>query len=317
MALQHKLIAFGLVHLHQIPANSVPFYWHLSQPITKAALFLFFFKKKKYFFVLSAEKRKLCTRVRVFQTRCRLHLGMNSVSNRPTFLEAHSRTITHKSVQHEERDLSHFGQFATRSNPRASGCRTPPVRRQREPKKTPQTDASLAIQTSRIPAGDQLRVLPLASLLTPHRSRGPTGETAPGSLSPQFCSIKVAFTSPKTEHFVASSQGKACEKKDEPPKRHIVATAGLLQRWLINGEERAKKSAVSTSLDRQKSSWSQRADSKRLKELRASHARRVFFLLILQRERGDQRARHDCCAHPTEQARPRRRRFVGVNRMKK
>lgn len=40
------------------------------------------------------------------------------------------------------------------------------------------------------------------------------------------------------------------------------------------------------------------------------------FLLVLERERGEQRARHDCRAPPTDRARSRRRRFVGVNRIK-
>lgn len=149
---------------------------------------------------------------------CSKH-GVNSVSNR-ALLEAHSGTITHKCVQDEERDLSHFGQFATRNKLRASGCRTPPVRGK--------NGRFFPIKTSRIPASDQLRVLPLTSLLTPHCSRGMTGETLLLH-SPQFCSIKVAFTSPKTEHLGASSQRKPCEMKDEPPKHHIVATAGLLQ----------------------------------------------------------------------------------------
>lgn len=67
--------------------------------------------------------------------------------------------------------------------------------------------------------------------------------------------------------------------KDEPPKHHIVATAGLLQRWLINNKERAK-TVLSTSLDRQKSSSAQLADNKRLKELGPFQAAHVFFFLF-------------------------------------
>lgn len=67
--------------------------------------------------------------------------------------------------------------------------------------------------------------------------------------------------------------------KDEPPKHHIVATAGLLQRWFINSEERAK-TVLSTSLDQQKSPSAQLAETKRLKEPGPFHATRISFFLV-------------------------------------
>lgn len=133
------------------------------------------------------------------------------------------------------------------------------------------------METSPIPARDQLRVLPLTSLLTPHCSRGMTGETLLVH-SPQFCSIKVAFTSPKTEQFGRSSERKPWQMKDKP--QNTTSSPQLDSSSADSLTEERAKTVVSTSLDRQKSSSAQLGDRKRLKELGPFHAKHVFFFLF-------------------------------------
>lgn len=104
--------------------------------------------------------------------------------------------------------------------------------------------------------------------------------------------------------------------KDEPPKAHIVATAVLSGAASVHSltKRRARKNGAFDQFGPKERKVVSGAAAEGLKGKGAFHAKRLF-LLVLQRERGDQRAGHDCCAPPTEHARSRRRRFVGVNRI--
>lgn len=126
----------------------------------------------------------------------------------------------HKFVQDQEEYFSHFcaihnAQWTARFLLQDTTCseqRQTPSSRPNDPNASQGSAARLTSS-----------VAPNASLF---RGGGDEWKTLPVQ-SRQFCSIKVAFTSPNSEQFGASSQRKACEMKDEPPKRHIVATAVL------------------------------------------------------------------------------------------
>lgn len=212
---------------------------------------------------------------------------------------------------------------------RASGCRTPPVRS----KKT-KPDAPLPSKQAPIPASDQLRVLPVTSL--PNASSFPGNGRRKRSRCSRLGSApsKWLLHPPGTKQFGASSQEKKKKKhpemKDEPPPssskpphlRHSWTPPARIHEQSgarKNNKKNPQKPVVSTSLARQKSSWAQLAAPKRLKssEPFTPHAHFFFSFLFFGVSEADQRAWHDCGAPPTEHARPRRRRFVGVNRIKK
>lgn len=114
------------------------------------------------------------------------------------------------------------------------------------------------IKTTQIRASDQLRALPLTSLLSASLFRGNEWKNAPGSVASVLLHKSVFYIPPaeKTAQFDATTQRETCKMKDEPPNRHIVATAGLppVLPALTQREERAKETLVSTSLDPQEKS---------------------------------------------------------------
>lgn len=147
MPIQHKLTAFRLIYSHKYQ----PTVCHFSEGSQNLLQKLHWLKKVD---LCSQYRNEIGVRVFVLNTLSWTwhELGVQYSPFRSSLRHNYEEVCL--------RYLSHFAQFTTCNKLRAFCCRTPPVR------------GRFPIKTTPIPAGDQLCVLPLASLRTPHCSVG-------------------------------------------------------------------------------------------------------------------------------------------------